>query len=1250
METTEFRIEYPAGLPVSERRSEIMELMRRSDVVIVCGETGSGKTTQLPKMALELGRGAHGRMIACTQPRRIAAVSVAERVAAETATAPGQLVGYQHRFAKCTSDQTRVKFMTDGVLLAETRHDRLLNAYDTIIVDEAHERNLNVDFLLGILRRALERRRDLKVVVSSATLDAERFSKFFWNAPVVTVEGRLFPVTVEYASPPDGESSDLARETLAALRRIPNDADTLVFLPGERDIRETADALARSPDHKSDEIIPLMASLPQKELSRAFRTSPRRRIILSTNVAETSLTIPGIRAVIDSGLARIPRYVHRTQVQRLQIERISRASARQRAGRCGRIGPGLCVRLYSEEDFESREEYTPPEILRSSLAGVILTMLDLGLGSMDDFPFIDPPKPTMIAQGYRELLELGAIRREERHAPPVMTKLGRQLCRFPVEPRLARMLIEASRLAALPSTLPIVAAMGCDDPMRRPADEREKADAAHAQFRDPTSDFLGTLKLWKWWDAQSAELSQSKLRRLAEKTYLSFTKMREWRDIKRQLESLAGRLGLDCENDNGGPDAVHRALMTGLLTRIGHLDPEEPVYRGAHGVRFAIHPASTLAKKRRETKDERRHGNHPGDRPRRQTSSPEWIMAGELVDTSRLFARSAAIIDPAWIESAASLVCKRSYHSPEWDAATGFVRAIERVTLYGLVIVEGRRRDYTAIDPVESRRLFILHALVLGEFSHPPRDVADNMAVIEEMRTRAERLRRPEMFDQERLCAHFDKALPADIANAPALRRWLHSATRQEKAAFRLNRDEWLSAVGNALAGFPDSIKIGGAVLSLSYKHSPDDPEVDGITCTAKRKDAAILRLWRSDWLVPGALPEKVTFLLNALPNSTRRLVTPIADTAAIILPLLSPRDESLTDAIRRVVQERCGIRIPPDAFDNVKTPPHLQVMFRITSDDGKETLASSRNLEEALAVAGVGHSGNAPTPGAAAKHVKWDFGRVDPDADGASSGALNIARFRALRDEGDGVTVRLYNNREAASSSHDGGVARLVCLALSGRFKSAAGRKPPLSAALHLKSIGYDPAKLAADVFFAAALDAAVRGKERVRTAEELADRLQAASWDVVRRHEEILRLAFKIAEEASDISGRLAPLADDTAQDIVTQLAWLVFPGFAKAVEPSRLEQYPRYFKAIRTRIDRASHNPSGDETKMARFEPYWEDYRDLVSRRDAHIASRAALDEYRWMLEEYRVSVFAQEVGTPVKVSPKSLAELWISATSG
>lgn len=1250
MYTADFKIEYPAGLPVSERRGEIMELMRRNDVIIVCGETGSGKTTQLPKMALELGRGAHGRLIACTQPRRIAAVSVAERVAAETGTAPGQLVGYQHRFAKCAGDKTRIKFMTDGVLLAETRHDRLLNAYDTIIVDEAHERNLNVDFLLGILRRALEKRRDLKVIVSSATLDAERFSKFFWNAPVVTVEGRLFPVTVEYVPPPDGESSDLPRETLAALRRIPIDADTLVFLPGERDIRETADALARSPDHSGDEIIPLMASLPQKELSRAFRTSPRRRIILSTNVAETSLTIPGIRAVVDSGLARIPRYVHRTQVQRLQIERISRASARQRAGRCGRIGPGLCVRLYSEEDFESREEYTPPEILRSSLAGVILTMLDLGLGSMDDFPFIDPPKPAMVAQGYRELLELGAIRREERHAPPAMTKLGRQLCRFPVEPRLARMLIEASRLAALPSTLPIVAAMGCDDPMRRPVDEREKADAAHVQFREPTSDFLGTLKLWKWWDAQSAELSQSKLRRLAEKTYLSFMKMREWRDIKRQLESLAGRLGLDCENDNGGPDAIHRALMTGLLTRIGHLDPEEPVYRGAHGVRFAIHPASALAKKRREPRDER-HGRPNAAKPRsRQPAVPEWIMAGELVDTSRLFARSAAIIDPAWIESAASLVCKRSYHSPEWDAESGFVRAVERVTLYGLVIVEGRRRDYTNIDPAEARRLFIVHALVLGDFHHPPRDVAENLAVVEEMRSRAERLRRPEMFDQERLFAHFDKALPADVANVPALRRWLHSASRQERAAFRLNRDEWLSSAGNALAGFPDSIKIGGAVLSLSYRHAPDDTEVDGITCTAKKSDAAILRLWRSDWLVPGALPEKVSFLLNALPNSTRRLVAPIADTVAIIMPLLTPRDESLRDAIRRVVQERCGIRIPPDAFDAVKVPPHLQVMFRITSDDGKQTLAASRSLEEALSAAGVGSSGGAAAGASAAKHVTWDFGRVDPDAADASAGTLNFARFRALRDEGDGVTVRLYNDREAASASHDGGVARLVCLALAGRFKSAAGRKPPLSAALHLKSIGYDPAALARDVFFAAALDAAVRGKDRVRTAEDLAERLQAASWDVVRRHEEILRLAFKIAEEASDISGKLSQLGDETAQDVVTQLAWLVFPGFAKAVAPVRLEHYPRYFKAIRMRIERASHNPSGDETKMARFEPYWEDYREIVSRKDARIASRAALDEYRWMLEEYRVSVFAPEVGTPIRVSPKSLAELWVRATEG
>ena len=1225
------KLSYPEELPISEHRAEIMDALRRNQVVVVCGDTGSGKTTQLPKMAMELGFGTDGRRIACTQPRRIAAVSVAERVAAELGTRVGGVVGYQHRYARAVSDETRVKFMTDGVLLAETRADPLLRQYDVVIIDEAHERSLNVDFLLGILKRILSRRRDLKVVVSSATMDTEKFSAFFGNAPTVVVPGRLFPVETVYMPPPDDEERDLPRDVETALATLPPDGDVLVFLPGERDIRETAEHLSHSPDYQADEIIPMMASLPAGELARAFRTSPKRRVILATNVAETSLTIPGIRAVVDSGLARVPRYVHRTQVQRLQIEPVSQASARQRAGRCGRIGPGVCVRLYSEEDFAARDEYTPPEILRSSLAGVILTMLDLRLGAIESFPFIDPPRPTMVREGLRELLELGAIHHDPATGQVALTKSGRQLARIPVEPRLARMLLAASRLATLPSALPVVAAMSCDDPRRRPVDERERADQAHAQFRVPGSDFLGTLKLWRWWDEQQKALSQSQLRKLAKKTYLSYPKMREWRDLARQLSELAKRLKLDVQNDNGGPDALHRALLTGLLGRIGHLDPEEPEYRGAHGLRFSLHPGSVLAKKK---------------------ANAEWIVAGELVDTSRLFARNAAVIDPGWIEDAAGPICRHSFRDPFWDAESGFVRATEQVTLYGLVVVPSRRRDFSRIDPAASRRIFVFHALVLGEFRNPPREVRENMRTIDELRKRAERSRRPELFDAARLEAHFDKTVPPEIVNAGDLRRWLHSATPDEKRRFLLDRREWLTETGASSSDFPETIRLGGAKLSLSYRHAPDDPESDGITCTVRKSDAGVLRLWRADWLVPGALPEKVGLLLSSLPAAQRRVLSPLSDTLTLILPMLKPGGEPLADAVRRALRERLGVRLPPDAFDGVKIPPHLRVRFRIRDDDGGKVLAESRDLEDALAKAGVGGGGNASAAlrGDTTKHVEWDFGDLEESEDGHSVG-WRLTHFKALHDEGDGVTIRLYKDAASAAAAHEAGVTRLMFLALAKRFGQAfSPKRLPFAAALHFKTLGYAEDRLADDLLYAAIRDAAVRAMPPIRTAEAFAARMKDCRSAVAAAQSEAAGIVSETLALAAECAGKSAAagLADDIAGDIAVQVAWLLYPGFAKSVPRERLKLYPRYFKALALRIDRARTNASGDRAKMARFEPYWEQYRALVTGKTGKLYDRAALSEYRWMLEEYRISLFAQELKTVAPVSPVRLSALWIKAT--
>ena len=1245
MDGGEIELNYQEGLPICEHREEIIALMEKNPVVIVCGDTGSGKTTQLPKMAMELGRGKNGRRIACTQPRRLAAVTVAERVAEELKSPVGGIIGYQHRFARRMSEETRVKFMTDGVLLAETRSDPLLRAYDTIIVDEAHERSLNVDFLLGILKRILEKRRDLKVIVSSATLDTERFSQFFGGAPTLSIPGRLFPIEIQYREPPDGEEADLPREISAAIRTLPPRDDVLVFLPGERDIRETADYLQRSQFHRDDETIPLLASLPAAEQQRAFRPSQKRRVILATNVAETSVTIPGIRAVVDSGLARISRYVHRTQVQRLQIEPVSQASARQRAGRCGRLGPGTCIRLYSEKDFESREAYTPPEVLRSSLAGVILTMLDLRLGNIENFPFIDPPRPTMIREGLRELLELGAIRHDADH-DIALTATGRKLARIPVEPRLARMLLAASQFATLPSALPIVAAMSCDDPRRRPVDEKEKADQAHAQFRVPGSDFLGTLKLWKWWDEKSKELSQTQLRKLAPKTYLSYQKMREWRDLVRQLTDLSKRLGLDIESDNGGPDALHRALLTGLLARIGHLDPETNDYRGAHALRFALHPSSVLGKRRSSARPPRQSGNKVLGQ---SGNSPEWIVAGELVDTSRLFARNAAEIDVRWIEPLAGDIAKHSYRSPEWDAENGFVRATEQVTLYGLVIVPARRRDYSRIDPALSRQMFLLHALAMGEFPHPPPSVRENAALIGEIKKRAERLRRPELFDANALVQHFDEAVPREIVSTRDLVKWLRVATDEEKSRFRLDKRQWLPKVGVSSAAFPDSIRIGGVKLALSYRHTPDDPERDGITCTVRKSDAAVLKLWSADWLVPGALPEKLAFLLGVLPSSLRRVVSPISDTVAIIAPLLSPGEKPLVDAVREVLKTHNGIAIPSAAWENVKYPPHLRVRYRIKDEDGK-ILAETRDLDAALAAAGVGgRSASASSPHNDEKHADWDFGTIAEKQTDSSAG-WTLTHYPALSDEGDGVRIKLFKSADDAARAHEAGVVRLFFLRLTRHTRpSFATNRLPLSAGLYLGTIGYERSRIADDLLWAAIRKGAVEGLAPIRSKEDFETRLMERRGAIDAAKAELSALFSSILESAAGCAERLetAAPAEDIYDAVETQLAWLVFPGFLKAVPPERLKHYDRYLRGVRVRIDRARSNPSGDRTKESRVAPYWEQYHEAILGTGPKIANRDALAEYRWMVEEFRVSVFAPEVRAAIPVSEKRLDAKWAEA---
>ena len=1212
-------IRYPAELPVSAHRAEILDAVRHNPVVVVCGDTGSGKTTQLPKMMLELGRGARGRRIAVTQPRRLAAVTMSERVAdelriagsepedkkQEPAGSVGGLVGYRHRYAKAISSETRIEFLTDGVLLAETKFDPLLRMYDTIVVDEAHERSLNVDFLLGILKRILERRHDLKVVIASATMDTAKFAEFF-NAPVINVPGRLFPIDIRYRAGEDDSETDLAEAVAGAIRELPDEGDVLVFLSGERDIRDCGEHLDTVFGGRY-EIIPLIASLPAAEQRRAFRLSSRRRIVLATNVAETSVTIPGIRAVIDSGLARISRYVHRTQVQRLQIEPISQASARQRAGRCGRLGPGTCIRLYSEEDFLKRDAYTAPEVLRSSLAGVILTMLDLRLGNIESFPFIDPPKPAMVREGLKELLELGAItrRRNMADATPasrlgkdisatfrrdegvastiVLTDIGKKLARIPLEPRLARMLIAASDNAVLPFVLPIVASMACDDPRRRPIDEKEKASQAHAKWRVPNSDFLCTRRLWDWWKDETRELSQSKARKLAKANYLAWPKLREWTDLTRQLETLCKRMGLSFAEipvgAAGSPPlqdtyyaAVHMSLLAGLLGRIGHYHAEDREYRGAHAVRFALHPGSTLGK----TKD-RRRGQKTTGQEKREVGKPDWIVAGELVDTARLFAREAAIIDPDWLEPIARNICKHHVHSPFWDAASGFVRATEQVTLYGLVIVEARRCDYSRFNPEGAREIFLRQGLIGGEFPHPLPVLRETLTFLRALRDRAEKTREAEIFDEMKLLAHFTAAVPAEITNANALRKWLVQASNEELERFRLRRKDWWPDEAASQRDFPDVIVVKDVKLKLSYRNTPDDPDRDGLTCTVRRGDAAALQFWRSDWLVPGLLRKKVSYLLLCLPNSIQRLLRPLDDSLTILMDLLraaaSPTATGqfpLEREIRRCIRDRWGFRIPEDVWSKAKIPVYLQVRFVIRDDKDGRVLLDTRDRSAAL------------------EFVAAETKRIAPP-----------------------LPEKTLGER------------------LSEKIPFSCRGKLPLGLSLYLGELGWKEADFRKDIREGAIRASLNEAKTNIRSSEEL-----------IRSETEIFRLVRESVDAMRALEAKMGSgeYPEATTDSVLGQLAWLTFKGFPKSVPIETLRRYSRYFKAIDVRLQRAKVSSSSDRAKEARFTPYWERYREAL--KDREHCDGAALVRYRWLLEEYRIQLFAPELKTHEPVSPQRL----------
>jgi ATP-dependent helicase HrpA len=1220
-------ITYPASLPISERVDEIAAAIRDHQVVIIAGETGSGKTTQLPKICLALGRGAHG-MIGHTQPRRLAARTVADRIAEELGEPVGGTVGYQVRFTDQVGADTRVKLMTDGILLTELAQDRRLRRYDTLIIDEAHERSLNVDFILGYLTRLLPSRPDLKLVITSATIDPQRFSRHFGDAPVIEVSGRTYPVEVRYR-PPDEADPDPTQAIGDAVEELAAEGpgDILVFLSGEREIRDTADALRRQARHsarlRDTEILPLYARLSLAEQHRVFQPHPGRRIVLATNVAETSLTVPGIRYVVDPGTARISRYSHRLKVQRLPIEPISQASATQRAGRCGRVADGICVRLYSEADFQARPAFTEPEILRTNLASVILQMAALRLGEVADFPFIDPPDRRQVADGVRLLEELGAFDREHR-----LTPLGRRLARLPVDPRLGRMVLAADRNGCLREVTVIAAALSIQDPRERPADRRETADALHARFVEPGSDFLTYLNLWRYLQEQQKARSSSQFRRMCRTEHLNYLRVREWQDVHQQLRRVARTLGASLNSEPADPQRVHASLLAGLLSHIGlrDLTATDPrrrhEYVGARGARFAIAPGSALFR-----------------------GSPEWVMVAELVETSRLWGRIAATIQPEWVEPLAGHLVKRTYSEPHWDARRGSVVAYERVTLYGVPIVARRAVNYGRIDPRLARELFIRHALVEGEWETRHAFFHDNRALLERVEELEHRARRRDIrVDDEVLFDFYDQRIGPEVVSAAHFDRWWKQARRDRPDLLHfpvellLNRD----TAGVSEVDYPDEWSYGDLRFPLTYQFEPGEA-ADGVTvhiplpALDQAADAGF------DWQVPGLRHELVVALIRSLPKALRRQLVPVPEVATEALARLTPYQRPLADALADALRELAGVVVPADAWAPEKLPDHLRMTFRVTDDGG--TLAEGKDLaalRDALRPAARA-SLAAAAAGVERRGLRdWTIGTLPRRVELTRAGHPVVA-YPALVDAGDAVDVRVFATEAEQAYRMPRGTRRLLLLTcpspatyvsqrLSDQAKLALLRNPHGG----VRALLDDCAGCAVDALVAEqggpAWDepgfAALR--RRVR-----AD-LDRATLGVVTEVLPIITLANQLDQRLTETRG---PALAEAVADMRDQLGSLVGPGFITEIGWQRLPDLLRWLRAVERRLERLPANPERDRRAMAAVRRVREEY-DAVRAGTPPGPGTALLDRVRWMIEELRVSLFAQSLGTAYPVSEQRI----------
>jgi ATP-dependent helicase HrpA len=1224
-------IAYDDELPVSAKRGEIAEAIQKNQVVIVCGETGSGKTTQLPKICLELGRGAHG-LIGHTQPRRIAARATATRIAQELKSELGRAVGFKIRFTDRVSPDSYIKLMTDGILLAETQGDPQLRQYDTLIIDEAHERSLNIDFLLGYLKQLLPKRPELKVIVTSATLDAERFSKHFNDAPVIEVSGRLYPIEMRWRPPAD--DVDLPEAIVDAVDECHRNGpgDVLVFLPGEREIREAAEAL-RKHHPPGTELLPLYARQSAQEQQRVFAPAKGRRVVLATNVAETSLTVPGIRYVVDSGLARVKRYSHRNKVEMLQVEDIARSAANQRAGRCGRVMSGVCIRLYGEDEFQKRPAHTEPELLRSSLAGVILRMKSLHLGEVEEFPFLDRPLPRMVTDGYQLLAELGAVDDERE-----LTKSGRELAKLPLDPRIGRMILAARDGHCLREMLVIAAALSVQDPRERPQEQAGTADQAHAKWRgdeqQQRSEFLAWLNLWKAFDQIWTHESQRKQRDWCRRHFLNYLRMREWREVHAQLHTLCGEHSWRENEKPANFDQIHKALLAGLLGNLGLKSEEEGHYLGARGIRFWPHPGSALAKK-----------------------AGRWIVAAELVETTRLYARCLAKIEPEWLEQVGAHLVRKSVYDPHWEKKTGQVRAWERATLHGLVLYAKRPVTYGRIDPKLARELFIREGLVQGELpdemARHARFFQHNRKLVRDIEQLEHKTRRQDVLvDEELIFAFYDAKIPAEAVDVASFERWRKDAERAEPKLLFLTREQLMrhDAAGVTSERFPPQMEIHGRQYPLAYHFEPG-AEDDGVTLTVPVAALNQVPAVRCEWLVAGLLEQKAAQFVKSLPQKYRHRLQPVDDFVADFAEAAHAADEPFLRALTRAAEEKMQLKLPLDAFRAEMVPPHFFMNFRAVDEHGR-MLGQSRDLaalrsrfaqkiEQTFARAEVKEE----TADAALQGLtSWSFGEL-PEIMEVKVGGRDVIGFPALVDEGDSVALRVQDTPEKAKSVHRKGLRRLFALELREQVKFVE-KSLPRELGLLFMAWGTE-AELKAQIV-AATLERTCMLEPLPADAAAFAKRKDEARARISLVGQEIGRLVGTILSEHAALQKKLATIKAQpvVAEEIKAQCAELLPKGFVEATPFERLAHFPRYLKAASLRIDKLRADPARDARLAQEFAALYKPWeRERLARRKSG-APDPWLEDFRWLLEELRVALFAQELKTPMPVSVKRLQKAWES----